>query len=132
MCLKLMHVYEEQVVVDMREFNSSLPCVLHGQGMKILPVTLEVGDYVLSPEICVERKSVSDLYQSFGSGRLYHQAETMIRYYKLPVLLVEFAQDKSFSLQVNKTSQVPQRAHNPILTILTYCLATCVLASFDD
>lgn len=68
------------------------------QGMKILPVTLEVGDYVLSPDICVERKSVSDLFSSFASGRLYNQAETMIRHYKLPVLLIEFSPDKSFSL----------------------------------
>lgn len=88
-----------QVVVDMREFGSSLPSVLHQQGMKILPVTLEVGDYILSPDICVERKSIADLFSSFSSGRLYHQAETMSRYYKYPVLLIEFSQDKSFSLQ---------------------------------
>ncbi|KAI0520139.1 hypothetical protein KFK09_007610 [Dendrobium nobile] len=90
---------EMQVIVDMREFMSSLPNVLHQKGMKIIPVTLEVGDYVLSPFICVERKSVGDLYQSFASGRLYHQVETMIRYYKIPVLLIEFSQDRSFSFQ---------------------------------
>ncbi|KAH7435356.1 hypothetical protein KP509_06G061500 [Ceratopteris richardii] len=88
-----------KVVVDMREFSSSLPCVLNQQGMKIIPVTLEVGDYILSPDICVERKSLADLLQSFGSGRLYHQAETMTRYYQIPVLLIEFSQDKNFSFQ---------------------------------
>ncbi|KAG1354368.1 DNA repair endonuclease UVH1 [Cocos nucifera] len=90
---------EMQVIVDMREFMSSLPNVLHQKGMRIIPVTLEVGDYVLSPLICVERKSISDLFQSFASGRLYHQVETMVRYYRIPVLLIEFSQDKSFSLQ---------------------------------
>jgi DNA excision repair protein ERCC-4 len=84
----------------MREFMSSLPNVLHLKGMKVIPVTLEVGDYILSPLICVERKSIADLYQSFASGRLYHQVETMVRYYKIPVLLIEFSQDKSFSFQV--------------------------------
>lgn len=88
-----------QVIVDMREFMSSLPNVLHQKGIRIIPVTLEVGDYVLSPLICVERKSISDLFQSFASGRLYNQVETMIRYYKIPVLLIEFSQDKSFSFQ---------------------------------
>lgn len=83
---------------------SSLPNVLHQKGMKIIPVTLEVGDYVLSPLICVERKSIGDLYQSFANGRLYHQVETMIRYYKIPVLLIEFSQDKSFSFQVQVMS----------------------------
>ncbi|KAE8818498.1 DNA repair endonuclease UVH1 [Hordeum vulgare] len=88
-----------QVIVDMREFMSSLPNVLHQKGIRIIPVTLEVGDYVLSPLICVERKSIADLYQSFASGRLYNQVEIMIRYYKIPVLLIEFSQDKSFSFQ---------------------------------
>lgn len=88
-----------QVIVDMREFMSSLPNVLHQKGIRIMPVTLEVGDYVLSPLICVERKSIADLFQSFASGRLYNQVETMVRYYKIPVLLIEFSQDKSFSFQ---------------------------------
>ncbi|XVE57543.1 hypothetical protein DITRI_Ditri04bG0098700 [Diplodiscus trichospermus] len=90
---------EMQVIVDMREFMSSLPNVLHQKGMRIIPVTLEVGDYVLSPLICVERKSIQDLFMSFTSGRLYHQVETMVRYYQIPVLLIEFSQDKSFSFQ---------------------------------
>lgn len=89
-----------QVIVDMREFMSSLPNVLHQRGMRIIPVTLEVGDYILSPLICVERKSIQDLFMSFTSGRLYHQVEMMVRYYRIPVLLIEFSQDKSFSFQV--------------------------------
>lgn len=90
---------EMQVIVDMREFMSTLPNVLHQKGMRIIPVTLEVGDYILSPLICVERKSISDLFGSFASGRLYHQVEMMSRYYRIPVLLIEFSQDKSFSFQ---------------------------------
>ncbi|XAR70551.1 hypothetical protein NMG60_11027444 [Bertholletia excelsa] len=90
---------EMQVIVDMREFMSSLPNVLHQKGMRIIPVTLEVGDYILSPLICVERKSIQDLFGSFASGRLYHQVEMMVRYYRIPVLLIEFSQDKSFSFQ---------------------------------
>jgi len=62
-------------------------------------VTLEVGDYVLTSETVVERKSVSDLVGSLASGRLYNQAEAMLRYYKRAVLLVEFEQGKPFSLQ---------------------------------
>ncbi|KAL2233074.1 UNVERIFIED_CONTAM: DNA repair endonuclease UVH1 [Sesamum indicum] len=90
---------EMQIIVDMREFMSSLPNVLHQKGMRIIPVTLEVGDYILSPLMCVERKSIQDLFGSFSSGRLYHQVEMMSRYYRIPVLLIEFSQDKSFSFQ---------------------------------
>lgn len=63
----------KRVVVDVREFRSSLPSLLHEAGIDIIPATLEVGDFVLTPEIVVERKSVSDLFGSFASGRLYTQ-----------------------------------------------------------
>ena len=39
----------------------------------VVPLTLEVGDYVLSPDVCVERKSITDLRGSLQSGRLYTQ-----------------------------------------------------------
>lgn len=42
-------------------------------GLDPRPATLEVGDYVLSPGIVVERKSVPDLLGSLTSGRLYTQ-----------------------------------------------------------
>lgn len=88
-----------RVVVDVREFRSSLPSLLHGRSMVIVPCMLTVGDYILSPNICVERKSVSDLISSFKDGRLYNQAETMFQHYKSPMLLIEFDQNKSFTLE---------------------------------
>ncbi|KAF5696813.1 DNA excision repair ERCC-4 [Fusarium globosum] len=88
-----------RVVVDVREFRSSLPSLLHGRSMVIVPCMLTVGDYILSPNICVERKSLSDLISSFKDGRLYSQAETMFQYYKSVMLLIEFDQNKSFTLE---------------------------------
>lgn len=88
-----------RVVVDVREFRSSLPSLLHGRSMVIVPCMLTVGDYILSPSICVERKSVSDLISSFRDGRLFNQAETMFLHYKNPMLLIEFDQNKSFTLE---------------------------------
>ncbi|XP_076915461.1 DNA repair endonuclease UVH1-like [Bidens hawaiensis] len=107
-------IKQMQVIVDMREFMSSLPNVLHQKGMNIIPVTLEVGDYILCPSICVERKSIQDLFGSFASGRLYHQAEMMARYYCIPVLLIEFSQDKSFSFQSTSEISDDVTPHNII------------------
>ncbi|MCJ1417882.1 hypothetical protein MMC32_004227 [Xylographa parallela] len=87
-----------RVVVDVREFRSSLPSLLHGRSMIVIPCMLTVGDYVLSPTICIERKSVRDLISSFKNGRLFNQAETMLQHYKHPMLLIEFDQNKSFTL----------------------------------
>ena len=53
---------------------------------------------MLSPDMCIERKSLSDLRSSFISGRLYHQAEAMSRHYKIPILLIEFERDRAFVL----------------------------------
>lgn len=97
---KLKGACNKQVVVDVREFRASLASMLHFARFSIVPRTLYVGDYVLSPEICIERKGISDLFQSFASGRLYNQAEAMGKYYKYPCLLIEFSPDKAFSLLV--------------------------------
>ncbi|KAK6503617.1 hypothetical protein TWF481_008626 [Arthrobotrys musiformis] len=88
-----------RIIIDVREFRSSLPSLLHGKNITIVPCSLTVGDYILSPNICVERKSVKDLVSSFKDGRLYSQAEAMLAGYPEPVLLIEFDQDKSFSLE---------------------------------
>jgi DNA excision repair protein ERCC-4 len=84
----------------MREFRSELPSLIWKRGIDIEPVTLEVGDYILTPEICIERKSVSDLIGSLNNGRLYQQALQMTRFYKRPMLLIEFDQKQTFHLAV--------------------------------
>ncbi|KAJ5376879.1 DNA repair protein [Penicillium cosmopolitanum] len=91
------------VVVDLREFRSALPSLLHGSNMVIKPGVLTVGDYVLTPDICVERKSVQDLISSLRNGRLYNQAESMLQHYKSPLLLIEFDQNKSFTFDAFST-----------------------------
>jgi len=88
-----------KVIVDMREFRSELPSILHKRGIDIEPVTLEVGDYIITPQMCIERKSISDLIGSLQSGRLYNQATAMTRFYTKPMLLIEFDHDKPFALQ---------------------------------
>ncbi|KAL4715488.1 hypothetical protein ACJJTC_009114 [Scirpophaga incertulas] len=87
------------VIVDMREFRSDLPALLHKKGINIEPVTITIGDYILTPDICVERKSISDLIGSLNSGRLYTQCTQMCRNYSRPILLIEFDQNKPFNLQ---------------------------------
>ncbi|KAJ4473855.1 hypothetical protein J3R30DRAFT_3684817 [Lentinula aciculospora] len=94
-----LNVVPSQVIVDMREFRSTLPSLLHASHLLVIPATLTVGDYILTPEICVERKSLSDLVSSFNSGRLYTQCELMSVHYKIPVLLIEFDEDKAFSFE---------------------------------
>ncbi|KAM3718592.1 DNA repair endonuclease XPF [Dirofilaria immitis] len=78
-----------KVIIDMREFQSELPTVLYKRGVDLIPATIEVGDYILSPNIAVERKALDDLTQSLHSGRIFKQIEQMLRHYKNVILLIE-------------------------------------------
>lgn len=70
--------------------------------LPILPAQCgQIGDYILTPDICVERKSISDLIGSLNSGRLYTQCIQMTRHYKKAILLIEFDQNKPFHLQAS-------------------------------
>ncbi|EDV23483.1 uncharacterized protein TRIADDRAFT_50503 [Trichoplax adhaerens] len=88
-----------KIIVDVREFRSELPSLIHKRGIDIVPITLKIGDYILSPDMCVERKSLSDLIGSLNSGRLYNQVVAMTRYYQRPILLIEFVKNKPFVLE---------------------------------
>lgn len=44
--------------------------MLHSDGFEVVPITISIGDYIITPEMCVERKSLPDLIGSFNSGRL--------------------------------------------------------------
>lgn len=87
------------ILVDVREFRSSLPSQLHAANLVLHPLTLEIADYILTPTLAVERKSIPDLIGSLASGRLYKQMEQASRYYKTPVLLIEFDRSRPFLLQ---------------------------------
>eukprot|EP00915_Cephaloidophora_sp_WS-2016_P010755 GHVH01015835.1.p1 GENE.GHVH01015835.1~~GHVH01015835.1.p1 ORF type:complete len:840 (-),score=117.79 GHVH01015835.1:2226-4745(-) len=68
-----------QVLVDLREFRSDLPFELYKSDMRVVPLTLLVGDYVISRDVAFERKSIesNDLRESLECGRLAHQAKEL-------------------------------------------------------
>lgn len=90
---------EARVIVDTREFRAPLPGLLQRIGLRVVPCMLTVGDYIVTPKVCIERKSIPDLIGSFKSGRLYEQCARMCKYYELPALLIEFDNNQSFSLE---------------------------------
>ncbi|XP_074643083.1 DNA repair endonuclease XPF-like isoform X2 [Tubulanus polymorphus] len=110
---------QHKIIVDMREFRSELPSLIHRRGIDIEPLTIEVGDYILTPDMCVERKSVSDLIGSLNNGRLYNQCVAMTRYYNKPILLIEFDQNKAFSLYQSKYGVTEDYGQDDVLSKLT-------------
>ena len=60
-----------RIVVDERERNSNIPDLLKEAGAAIDFAQLRVGDYVVSAETAVERKTIRDLISSIYDGRLF-------------------------------------------------------------
>eukprot|EP01063_Lacrimia_lanifica_P009279 TRINITY_DN16283_c0_g1_i1.p1 TRINITY_DN16283_c0_g1~~TRINITY_DN16283_c0_g1_i1.p1 ORF type:complete len:1042 (+),score=358.36 TRINITY_DN16283_c0_g1_i1:133-3126(+) len=88
-----------KVLVDIREFRSGLPSAIHRHGLIPVPLRLDVADYVLSPDVGVERKSIPDLVQSLASGHLDQQIVRLTKKYAVPVLLIEFDPRTKFTLR---------------------------------
>lgn len=114
------------VIVDSREFSCMTPVYLHEKGFWLIPMVLTVGDYVLSDDICVERKSVTtnDLFESFRSGRLLTQITNMYRFYKKPILLIEFDESVPFKLYDGANESALGGDVNPLSIISKISLLT--------
>ena len=78
-----------RIVVDERERASGIPDLLRNAGAAIDFAQLVVGDYIVSPEVAVERKSVHDLISSIYDGRLYVQCSELVKNYSRPVVIIQ-------------------------------------------
>jgi DNA excision repair protein ERCC-4 len=78
-----------RIVVDERERNSNIPELLKNAGAIIDFTQLKVGDYVVSSETAIERKTVRDLVSSIYDGRLFLQCSDLSKYYQKPLLVVQ-------------------------------------------
>ncbi len=78
-----------RIVIDEREKNSGIPDLLKKAGAIIDFAQLQVGDYIVSPETAVERKTIRDLVSSIYDGRLFVQCSELIKHYQKPLLLVQ-------------------------------------------
>lgn len=78
-----------RIVVDERERKSGVPDLLRQAGAIIDFAQLKIGDYVVSPETAVERKTIQDLLNSIYDGRLFVQCSQLNEHYVKPVLIVE-------------------------------------------
>ena len=78
-----------RIVVDEREKNSNIPDLLKNAGAVIDFAQLKVGDYIVSPETAVERKTIPDLISSIYDGRLFVQCSDLVKHYQKPLLVLQ-------------------------------------------
>ncbi|MEK6959319.1 MAG: DEAD/DEAH box helicase [archaeon] len=77
------------VFVDTREQASNVTKKLFDLNVKTIMKQLDIGDYILSKDVCVERKTISDFIESVIDGRLFKQMMDMKQNYSKPLVIVE-------------------------------------------
>jgi DNA excision repair protein ERCC-4 len=78
-----------RIVVDEREKNSQIPHLLKIMGVFVDYEQLKVGDYIVSSETAIERKTIHDLINSIYDGRLFVQCSELINHYSKPFIIIE-------------------------------------------
>jgi ERCC4-related helicase/ERCC4-type nuclease len=79
------------VYVDQREIRSGVARALDRGGVDIVLATLEVGDYIVSDRVAIERKTDMDFLDSIidKERNIFRQLSNLARNYERPVLIIE-------------------------------------------
>lgn len=80
---------EAVVYVDYREKNSNMMRELDKIKCLIKVKNMGVGDYQITDDIIIERKTVEDFSKSITDKRLYQQAKEMVNNCKKPLMIIE-------------------------------------------
>ena len=78
-----------KIIVDNRESRSPVMRFLTQKDVTVEPQQLDIGDYILSSRIGVERKTVDDFLNSLIDGKLFVQMKNLRSAYSRPLLIVE-------------------------------------------
>jgi len=83
------HPEKVKIIADHREMPSGVVHELVQLGIEVESKQLDVGDFILSDRVGVERKSAGDFLQSMVDKRLLTQAKALSETFERPVLILE-------------------------------------------
>ena len=79
------------IFVDPRETRAGIARFLQKAGVDLKLQNLEIGDYIVSDKVCIERKTVTDFLDTLINKRrnLFEQIHRMKNEYEKPLLVIE-------------------------------------------
>ncbi|HID19749.1 MAG TPA: DEAD/DEAH box helicase [Methanophagales archaeon] len=79
------------IFVDPRETRAGIARFLEKAGVDLKLQNLDIGDYIVSDKVCIERKTVTDFLDSLINKRrnLFEQINRMKNEYEKPLLVIE-------------------------------------------
>jgi Fanconi anemia group M protein len=94
------------IFVDSREQASSVNKELFAhEDVKVIMKALDIGDYVLSKDVCIERKTTEDFLSSMLDGRLFGQMMNLRQNYTKPSIILEGNLEELYTLRnIHKNS----------------------------
>jgi Fanconi anemia group M protein len=78
-----------KMIVDSRELPTAVTRELTRLDVEISGESLQIGDYIVSEDVAIERKESGDFIQSLIDGRLFVQLTALRSSYRRPVLIIE-------------------------------------------
>lgn len=90
-----------KIIVDNRERNFELIELLTNYGAELQFSQLPVGDFILSKDVCVERKTIEDFENSVMNNRLFEQLKRLSKSFEKPFLLIEEKEGYEHKLKPN-------------------------------
>lgn len=93
------------IYADYREQRSNvIKKLLEYSDVELKIETLDVGDYILSQELCLEFKTKEDFLNSLIDGRLFNQAKNMRNNFKKAIFLIQGDEDLFSLRNINENS----------------------------
>ena len=90
---KKLEDYQEKqnitIAVDNREYRSNVVRYISSKGILVEAEQLDVGDYIVSSRIGIERKTVDDFLGSLLEGKLFLQMKKLRESYSRPIVILE-------------------------------------------
>ncbi len=76
------------IIIDNRELRSGLAKELFKRGVDFIAKQLSIGDYIIG-DVCIERKSAKDFYDSIIDKRIFSQMRSLKSNYDKRIIIVE-------------------------------------------
>jgi len=112
------------IIADDRERNSGVIDYLKDLGARVYIRRLELGDYIVSEDVIIERKNANDFISSIIDKRLFEQAIALKKAFLRPIIIIEGNLEKTLVIRkVNKRQvlgAIASLALMGISTVFTY------------
>ena len=124
---RLTDFFRLTVLVDHRERKARVADFLRLSGVEVKFSHLEIGDYLISERVCVERKTVSDFLDTLLNEKrdLLRQIQRLRSAYERPLLVIEG--DSAYGLR-----DVPANVVRGVLAAIAVDFAVPILQTRDE